>query len=202
MLCVLSLGLIYVLCSYYPKLECTLTARPIALRYACFFLIQDSYNSATIHKGFKEIGPVGEIYILDYRNVRMVFEEQNGCFIPTGDWKDESWVIAEDLRKPMSAFQITHQQLYFGKNAVVTEREGRLRTFLRLLNPLYLVQFITGIIWILNGYFYVTVVLWIFSLFAILFNFFSVRSVIPFLFFNPLDENLRITLFRTTPLVK
>ncbi|OLY82066.1 putative cation-transporting ATPase [Smittium mucronatum] len=179
LLCVLSLGLLYVLSHWFPKKKIQFTMDKCSLQSADFICVNSSSGEISLEKvehifyggkledlfgDLASRGPLSEkrntaiskVHIFGYRHHRFLFHPLLNKFLSNGLWKSRTWVINPySVREGLSISQKNLQSDVFGLNDIIIPEKSTTDLLIgEVLHPFYVFQIASVILWTFDDYIY------------------------------------------------
>ncbi|KAG7114896.1 cation-transporting ATPase like protein [Verticillium longisporum] len=187
LLSVSSLGLAWLLLRWLPRWHVKLLGRPSALSECDWVVIENQWGELSIMKvekklygrpmstifGSSEKIPlldeehdpiVTELRMLNYRYVRLYFNQQTDCFILFSGWKDPNWADIKSVRLGLDSDEKHVREVVFGNNDIDIEQKSIPRLFVdEVFHPFYVFQIASLILWSLDEYYYYAIAIFLMS---------------------------------------
>ncbi|KAI9248797.1 hypothetical protein BDA99DRAFT_445940 [Phascolomyces articulosus] len=202
--CVLSLGLVWLVCRWMPKWWVAWVGERATLDKAQWLVFINQYGEQQILRPQHEFygGTVGSVFsvdqmkevirtegcqaeearrllnmeeklthliLLEYRYVRLAFHPLLRKFLIIGFWKDTSWTSIKSAKTGLTSEKYQQRLCAFGPN-LINIREKPTGALLRdeVLNPFYVFQIGSIILWSLDDYYYYAFCIFIISAVSII----------------------------------
>ncbi|KAH8683100.1 hypothetical protein BGZ60DRAFT_467457 [Tricladium varicosporioides] len=179
-ICVLTLGIGYLLLRWLPRLQVRIVGKPCALKHCTWVVIENQWGEFVVQDiDSEEYGrslstvfglsekkyalaydededPVlDDLRILDYRYMRFSFHPLKDRFILTSGWKDPGWTDVKSIRAGIDGEEKEIRELVFGKNLIDIKQ----KTIPQLLideafHPFYIFQIASLFLWSVDEYYY------------------------------------------------
>ncbi|KAI0977328.1 hypothetical protein F4678DRAFT_468531 [Xylaria arbuscula] len=180
LLCLLTLGLAYLLLRWLPRWRVKLIGEPCPLRECQWVVIENQWGEmATLdvkhrpydrplstvfgapEKLFAQLleddgDPImSELQTLDYRYVRFFFHPLKDKFVVCNGWKDPSWTRVRDLRTGIDGDEKDQREHVFGANIIDIDQKSVPQLLVdEVFHPFYVFQIASLILWSLDQYYY------------------------------------------------
>lgn len=201
-ICVLTLGLGYLILRWLPRWQVRMTGTPSPLRDCSWVVIENQWGEFVVQDvESKEYGrslstvfgapekryvvsydddddPVLEdLRILDYRYMRFSFHPLKDRFILSNSWKDPTWTDVKSIRAGIDGDEKESRELVFGKNLIDIKQ----KTISQLLvdeafHPFYVFQIASLILWSVDEYYYYAGCIFLISVVSITTTLIETRS--------------------------
>ncbi|KAG9232990.1 hypothetical protein BJ875DRAFT_379522 [Amylocarpus encephaloides] len=177
--CVLTLGLGYLLLRWLPRWQVRLIGSPCPLQKCSWVVIENQWGEFVVQDiDAKEYGhtlstvfgatekhyisydedddPVLEdLRLLDYRYIRFSYHPLKDKFVLTNSWKDPLWTDVRTIRAGIDGDEKENRELIFGRNIIDIKQ----KTIPQLLvdeafHPFYVFQIASLVLWSLDEYYY------------------------------------------------
>ncbi|KAI1437265.1 hypothetical protein GGR50DRAFT_645603 [Xylaria sp. CBS 124048] len=189
MLCLLTLGLAYLLLRWLPRWQIRLVGEPCPLRDCQWVVLENQWGEMSILNVQRQpydrplstvFGPpekvfaqlledegdfiMGQLQTLDYRYVRFFFHPIKDKFVVCSGWKDPNWTSIRALRMGVDADQSDQRTRVFGANIIDIEQKS-IRQLLvdEVFHPFYVFQIASLTLWSLDEYFYYAICIFVMS---------------------------------------
>ncbi|CAF9936754.1 MAG: hypothetical protein HETSPECPRED_010447 [Heterodermia speciosa] len=148
-LCVLSLGLAYLLLRWLPRWRVRLIGLPTSLQYCTWVVVENQWGEFSVqniakasyghslstvfgtpeklgyHEFDEDDDPVlAELRFLDYRYIRFYFHPLKDRFILCTNWKDPTWSDVKFIRMGLDTDERYRREQVFGKNEIDIEQKS------------------------------------------------------------------------------
>ncbi|TVY58655.1 putative cation-transporting ATPase [Lachnellula cervina] len=179
-ICVLTLGLGYLLFRWLPRWQVRIIGTPCSLSYCNWVVIENQWGEFVVQDvESKEYGrslstvfglsekkyalsydedddPVLEdLRILDYRYLRFSYHPLKDKFVLTNSWKDPAWTDVKSIRAGIDGDEKANRELVFGKNLIDIKQKTIPQLLLdEAFHPFYVFQIASLILWSLDQYYY------------------------------------------------
>ncbi|KAH6698709.1 ATPase [Verticillium dahliae] len=187
LLSVSSLGLAWLLLRWLPRWHVKLLGRPSALSECDWVVIENQWGELSIMKvekklygrpmstifGSSEKIPlldeehdpiVTELRMLNYRYVRLYFNQQTDRFILFSGWKDPNWADIKSVRLGLDSDEKHVREVVFGNNDIDIEQKSIPRLLVdEVFHPFYVFQIASLILWSLDEYYYYAIAIFLMS---------------------------------------
>ncbi|KAI3323123.1 hypothetical protein HD806DRAFT_498036 [Xylariaceae sp. AK1471] len=183
LLCLLTLGLAYLLLRWLPRWQVKLIGEPCPLRECEWVVLENQWGEMVIlnikrqpydrplstvfgapEKIFAQLleddaDPImSELQTLDYRYVRFFFHPLKDKFLVCNGWKDPSWTRVSALRAGIDGDQKDERERVFGMNLIDIEQKSISQLLVdEVFHPFYVFQIASLILWSLDQYYYYAV---------------------------------------------
>ncbi|KAI1355041.1 hypothetical protein F5Y01DRAFT_272143 [Xylaria sp. FL0043] len=189
LLCLLTLGLAYLLLRWLPRWRVKLIGEPCPL-YECQWVVLENQwgEMATLNvkrqpydrplstvfgapeKMFAQLleddsDPImSELQTLEYRYVRFFFHPLKDKFIVCNGWKDPNWTRVRDLRSGIDGDEKEHREHVFGANIIDIEQKSIPQLLVdEVFHPFYVFQIASLILWSIDQYYYYAICIFVMS---------------------------------------
>lgn len=185
---VLSGGIVFMICRWFPRVELALSFSPCSLADATHVYIENQWQEGSIvpiHVSdfagdLKEAFPkelsrtnlliLESLRYFEYRYIRFIFNPKQSKFVPNDIWRDHRWnsvdVAMEGIGSPKT---IAQRDVLFGKNQIKIEEKPTHRLLLdEVLHPFFLFQIGSMILWSLDNYYYYASCIFIISALSVI----------------------------------
>lgn len=199
---ILSGGILYLLCRWFPKLQTALFTRPCSLREATHIFVTNSFRKLELVKvqnlplteiieknGWPNESPYkkymhnsgkskeSSISIFDYRFNRFILDPKSGIFIPINKILISCLPIAENNTKGLKNASVEWAKTFLGSNLINLPEKGYGLIFWEeVLHPFNVFQLLCIIWWACTEYFQYSVVIFLMSGFSMLLMVFETRK--------------------------
>ncbi|KAL1975314.1 hypothetical protein VTN31DRAFT_3706 [Thermomyces dupontii] len=203
-LCVLSLGVAYLVFRWMPKWRLKLVGVPTPLRECQWVAIEDQWNQFVVHDvNVQEYGrPLSTVFattvqdpsqyeneedvdpvlpalrVVVYRYLNFVYNPLDDQFQLVNGWKDPAWVNTKVMRAGLDADERDSRELVFGQNLIDLKQPSLLQLLMNeVLHPFYIFQIASLTLWSLDEYYYYAICIFLISVFSITATILETRSV-------------------------
>ncbi|KAI0199076.1 hypothetical protein F4808DRAFT_434112 [Astrocystis sublimbata] len=189
LLCILTLGLAYLLFRWLPRWQVKLIGEPCPLRECEWVVLENQWNEMVIlnvkrlpyerplstvfgapEKMFAQLleddrDPIMNVLqTLDYRYVRFFFHPLKDKFVVGNGWKDPSWTSIRLLRTGIDGEEKDERERVFGPNMIDIEQKSILKLLVdEVFHPFYVFQIASLILWSLDEYYYYAICIFVMS---------------------------------------
>lgn len=201
-ICVLTLGLGYLLLRWLPRWQVRLIGAPCSLKDCHWVVIENQWGEMVVQDvatttygrslstvfGLPEKlhsisydeddDPIiEELRIVDYRYLRFAFHPLKDKFVLSNSWKDPAWTDVKTIRAGIDGEEQENRELVFGKNLIDIKE----KTIPQLLvdeafHPFYIFQVASLILWSLDEYYYYAACIFLISVVSITMTLIETRS--------------------------
>lgn len=182
-LCVLSLGIFYILCRWFPKLYIYSTCEPSTFQFATVIYANNSWNLVELVKIKRQYygssltnifaaltaysrksppsemnaisrdaigGSLSHLVYFTYHCMTFIFNPFTGLFVENTAWKP-----SRNIAAGLTESQHLERQIFFGKNLIDIPEKSTLGILGdEILNPFYIFQIFSIILWCFENYYY------------------------------------------------
>ncbi|KAI0852262.1 hypothetical protein F5Y00DRAFT_227703 [Daldinia vernicosa] len=189
LLCVVTLGLAYLLLRWLPRWKVKLIGEPCPLHDCEWVVLENQWGEMAIldvqtqpynrplstvfgspEKIFAQLleddaDPLlPELRVLNYRYVRFFYHPLKGKFVICNGWKDPTWTRVRALRAGIDGEEKDHRERVFGKNLIDIEQKSIPQLLVdEVFHPFYVFQIASLILWSSDQYYYYAVCIFIMS---------------------------------------
>ncbi|KAI1312868.1 hypothetical protein F5Y03DRAFT_339520 [Xylaria venustula] len=189
LLCLLTLGLAYLLLRWLPRWLIQLIGESCPLRECQWVVVENQWGEmvtldvkrrpydrplSTVfgapEKMFAQLleddgDPImSELLTLDYRYVRFFFHPLKDKFVVCNGWKDPSWTRVRDLRNGIDGDEKDQREHVFGANIIDIEQKSIPQLLVdEVFHPFYVFQIASLILWSLDQYYYYAICIFVMS---------------------------------------
>lgn len=179
-LCVLSIGLAFLLLRWLPRWYVKLVGSPCPLRECDWVVIENQWGEMVIqHISKQEYGRslstifgseekgglrdyhedddpvITQLRSLDYRYIRFCFHPIKDKFLLGNTWKDPSWTNVRLVRSGLDEEEKDYRERVFGKNTIDIEEKTTMQLLIdEAFHPFYVFQIASLILWSVDEYYY------------------------------------------------
>ncbi|KAI9721371.1 MAG: hypothetical protein M1828_005231 [Chrysothrix sp. TS-e1954] len=192
-LCILTVGLAYLVLRWLPRWQIGLVGKSTALRDCTWVVIENQWGELTFrnvleHTYGRSMSTVFgsqekrlmmdydedddpvilHLRLLDYRYMRFCFHPVKEKFIICNAWKDPAWTHPDNIRSGIDTEEKDYRQLVFGGNVIEIEQKSIFQLlFDEAFHPFYVFQVASIILWSLDEYYYYAVCIFAISVTSI-----------------------------------
>ncbi|KAM0324203.1 hypothetical protein ACHAQA_008397 [Verticillium albo-atrum] len=107
---------------------------------------------------------VTELRMLNYRYVRLYFNQQKDCFVLFNGWKDPNWTDVKTVRLGLDSDEKHVREVVFGNNDIDIEQKSIPRLLVdEVFHPFYVFQIASLLLWSLDEYYYYAIAIFLMS---------------------------------------
>ncbi|KAI7870527.1 P-type ATPase-like protein [Spinellus fusiger] len=197
--CVLTLGLVWIICRWVPKWKVAWVGYSVNLEDAEWLVFTNQYGDqqviSPVHKRLQcTIGSVFSleqikreladtsldqskhasllamnktlewVTLVEYRYVRLAFHPILHKFLIVGFWKDHSWTVVKGLKSGLTSKKWEERLSVFGTNLIDIHEKSTLKLLTdEVLDPFYVFQIASIILWCMDDYYYYAFCIFIIS---------------------------------------
>ncbi|PLB51778.1 hypothetical protein P170DRAFT_443914 [Aspergillus steynii IBT 23096] len=189
-LCVLTVGLAYLLFRWFPRWRVRVVGRPVPLQSCQWVAVEDQWNQFNVYKVncqaygrplstiFADSGcqlydeendpTVSFLRSIDYKYLRFFYHQIEDRFCLISGWKDPLWTNAKMMRMGLDADDRDSREQVFGKNLIDIHQKSAFELLLdEAFHPFYIFQVASLVLWSLDQYYYYAVCIFTISFFSI-----------------------------------
>jgi cation-transporting ATPase 13A3/4/5 len=192
-ICVITLGLGYLLLRWLPKWRIKILGSPKPLRESSWVVIENQWGEMSIHditkqeygrplssvfgnqekSGFRDYDEdrdpiIKSLRSIDYRYIRFFFNPLKDKFLVGNTWKDPTWTNVRTIRSGLEAEERDYREQVFGKNLIDIENKSTMQLLVdEVFHPFYVFQIASLILWSLEEYYYYAACIFIISVVSI-----------------------------------
>ncbi|KAF4837814.1 putative cation-transporting ATPase [Colletotrichum tropicale] len=187
LLCVCTLGLSWLLLRWFPRWQVRLLGRPSPLAECDWVVVENQWGEFALmdvdkklygrpmstifgssEKGYMmddDYDPIiTELRMLNYRYVRLYFNQQTDKFIMFNGWVDPNWTDPRAVRVGIDSDEKGLREVVFGNNLIDIEQKSIPRLLVdEVFHPFYVFQIASLILWSLDEYYYYAVAIFLMS---------------------------------------
>lgn len=150
-ICVLTLGIGWLLLRWFPRWRIQLIGKPATLRECNWVVVENQWNEFSVQDiqichygqslstifGIHEKSPeaafdldedddpvIHSLRCLDYRYIRFVYHPLHDKFLLNNGWKDPNWTDVKVVRSGIDMNEKEHRNLVFGANVIDIEEKS------------------------------------------------------------------------------
>ncbi|ORX61792.1 putative P-type ATPase [Hesseltinella vesiculosa] len=191
----LTFGAVWLLGRWMPTWWIHWVGDPVPLKDAHWLVFENQYQQVEILRPLREFygGTLGSVFsaqqlkremaqppyrleeplshliLVDYRYVRLVYHPLLDKFLMTGYWKDEQWTSVKQLKLGLATDKYLQRLSVFGPNLIHIHEKPILKLLTdEVLNPFYVFQIGSIILWSLDNYYYYAFCIFLISAFSII----------------------------------
>lgn len=176
-LCVLSLGVAYIILRWLPLWKVYFTARPSPLCACDWVLIQNQWGEVTLlpvevtkytedanpvlaaraqtHQEFSGSVAPKVLRTFAYRHYYFAYCPQKDVFLTNLNWVDTSWATIDQVSKGLDGTTQEDRFKIFGRNSLDIDEKPNLELLMEeVLHPFYIFQVFSVILWSFEQYYY------------------------------------------------
>ncbi|KAK1594718.1 ATPase [Colletotrichum navitas] len=186
-LCLSTLGLAWLLLRWLPRWQVRLLGKPSPLAECDWVVVENQWGefavmnvdkklygrpmSTIFGSGEKsyvmddEYDPiVTELRMLNYRYVRLYFNQQKDKFVMFNGWVDPNWTDPRAVRAGIDSDEKGLREVVFGNNLIDIEQKSISQLLVdEVFHPFYVFQIASLILWSLDEYYYYAVAIFLMS---------------------------------------
>ncbi|KAK2742253.1 p-type ATPase [Colletotrichum kahawae] len=187
LLCICTLGLSWLLLRWFPRWQVRLLGRPSPLAECDWVAVENQWGEFVLmdvdkklygrpmstifgssEKGYvmdDDYDPIiTELRMLNYRYVRLYFNQQTDKFIMFNGWVDPNWTDPRAVRVGIDSDEKGLREVVFGNNLIDIEQKSIPRLLVdEVFHPFYVFQIASLILWSLDEYYYYAVAIFLMS---------------------------------------
>lgn len=193
-LCVVTLGIAWLLLRWLPRWQVALTGRSSPLKECDWVVIENQWGEFAVQNVDRQTygrslstvfgdpekrrrgdwdeddDPlIQELRCLDYRYIRFVYHPVKDKYVLANTWKDPSWTEASALREGLDNEERDYRELVFGKNVIdIAEKTTGQLLVDEVFHPFYVFQVASLVLWSLDEYYYYACAIFIISAVSII----------------------------------
>ncbi|KAF6815850.1 p-type ATPase [Colletotrichum sojae] len=182
-----TLGLSWLLLRWFPRWQVRLLGRPSPLADCDWVVIENQWGEFAVLDVEKKLygramstifgsseknyvidddyDPIiNELRILNYRYVRLYFNQQKDKFVMFNGWVDPHWTDTRAVRAGIDSDEKGVREVVFGSNLIDIEQKSIPRLLVdEVFHPFYVFQIASLILWSLDEYYYYAVAIFLMS---------------------------------------
>ncbi|KAK2047693.1 ATPase [Colletotrichum somersetense] len=186
-LCFCTLGLAWLLLRWLPRWQVRLLGKPSPLAECDWVVVENQWGefavmnvdkklygrpmSTIFGSGEKsyvmddEYDPIiTELRMLNYRYVRLYFNQQKDKFVMFNGWVDPNWTDSRAVRAGIDSDEKGLREVVFGNNLIDIEQKSIPQLLVdEVFHPFYVFQIASLILWSLDEYYYYAVAIFLMS---------------------------------------
>ncbi|KAK2065762.1 ATPase [Colletotrichum caudatum] len=186
-LCFCTLGLAWLLLRWLPRWQVRLLGKPSPLAECDWVVVENQWGefavmnvdkklygrpmSTIFGSGEKsyvmddEYDPIiTELRMLNYRYVRLYFNQQKDKFVMFNGWVDPNWTDPRAVRAGIDSDEKGLREVVFGNNLIDIEQKSIPQLLVdEVFHPFYVFQIASLILWSLDQYYYYAVAIFLMS---------------------------------------
>ncbi|KAF3065032.1 hypothetical protein GL218_02213 [Daldinia childiae] len=189
LLCVVTLGLAYLLLRWLPRWQVKLIGEPCPLHDSQWVVLENQWGEMTIldvqtqpynrplstvfgspEKIFAQLlgdddDPLlPELRVLNYRYVRFFYHPLKGKFVICNGWKDPTWTRVRALRAGIDGEEKDHRERVFKTNLIDIDQKSIPQLLVdEVFHPFYVFQIASLILWSSDEYYYYAICIFFMS---------------------------------------
>ncbi|KAH8821701.1 P-type ATPase-like protein [Xylogone sp. PMI_703] len=201
-ICVLTLGLGYLVLRWLPRWQVRLVGSPCPLRDCDWVAIENQWGEFVVENvGVLNYGralstvfglpekiysiaydedddPImDKLRVVDYRYLRFAFHPLKDKFVLSNSWKDPTWTDVKTIRAGIDGEEQEYRELVFGKNLIdIKEKTVPQLLVDEAFHPFYIFQVASLILWSLDEYYYYAACIFLISVISITTTLIETRS--------------------------
>lgn len=179
-LCIVTVGIAWLIFRWYPSWRVWLTGRPTPLRECDWVVVENQWGEMEVKNlvqqdygrslstvfGDPEKVPRGDfdedldpvikqLRCLDYRYIRFCYHPLKDKFILANTWKDPIWTDVSALREGLDSEERDYRELVFGRNVIDIEEKSTGQLLVdEVFHPFYVFQIMSLFLWSVDEYYY------------------------------------------------
>lgn len=179
-ICVLTLGIGWLLLRWFPRWRIQLVGKPATLRECNWVVVENQWNEFSVQDiqichygqslstifGIHEKSPeaafdldedddpvIPSLRCLDYRYIRFVYHPLHDKFLLNNGWKDPNWTDVKVVRSGIDMNEKEHRNLVFGANVIDIEEKSIMQLLIDEVRqyPLSRIVLVDYVMWIYGG---------------------------------------------------
>ncbi|KAF6824536.1 p-type ATPase [Colletotrichum plurivorum] len=182
-----TLGLSWLLLRWFPRWQVRLLGRPSPLADCDWVVIENQWGEFAVLDVEKKLygramstifgsseksyvidddyDPIiNELRMLNYRYVRLYFNQQKDKFVMFNGWVDPHWTDTRAVRAGIDSDEKGVREVVFGSNLIDIEQKSIPRLLVdEVFHPFYVFQIASLILWSLDEYYYYAVAIFLMS---------------------------------------
>nr|XP_036583087.1 p-type ATPase [Colletotrichum truncatum]KAF6791983.1 p-type ATPase [Colletotrichum truncatum] len=186
-LCTCTLGLSWLLLRWFPRWQVRLLGRASPLAECDWVVIENQWGEFAVlgvdkklygrpmstifgssEKGYMmddDYDPIiTELRMLNYRYVRLYYNQQRDKFVMFNGWVDPSWADPRTARSGIDSDEKGLREVVFGNNLIDIEQKSIPKLLVdEVFHPFYVFQIASLILWSLDEYYYYAVAIFLMS---------------------------------------
>ncbi|KAK1971269.1 ATPase [Colletotrichum sublineola] len=186
-LCLFTLGLAWLLLRWLPRWQVRLLGQPSPLAECEWVVVENQWGEFAVmdvdkklygrpmstifgssEKSYAmddEYDPIiTELRMLNYRYVRLYFNQQKDKFVMFNGWVDPNWTDPRAVRAGIDSDEKGLREVVFGKNLIDIEQKSIPQLLVdEVFHPFYVFQIASLILWSLDEYYYYAVAIFVMS---------------------------------------
>ncbi|KAF2005497.1 hypothetical protein P154DRAFT_616294 [Amniculicola lignicola CBS 123094] len=192
-LCIMTVGIAWLLFRWLPRWRVALTGRATALRDCDWVVVENQWGEFAVqdvgrqdygrplstvfgddekipHGDFDEDSDpvINQLRSLDYRYIRFCYHPLKDKFILANTWTDPAWTNVAALREGLDNEERTYRELVFGRNMIDIEEKSIGQLLIdEAFHPFYVFQIASLFLWSVDEYYYYAACIFIISVVSI-----------------------------------
>ncbi|KAJ1968270.1 hypothetical protein IWQ62_001346 [Dispira parvispora] len=197
-LCVLSLGILYVLARWFPKHRIAFVAHPVPLNMANWVVVTNEWGDVTREEVMRVpygasldtvfptatstngdgSKPLESLTYFEHRHNRFLFNPNNDRFVHIHSWKDKQWAHQPlAVREGLTKDHLQDRTVLFGSNSIDIPARPVVQLLLdEVLHPFYVFQIMSIILWFCDTYYYYAACILVISIVSIITTYRETRT--------------------------
>lgn len=164
-----TLGLFYLICRWIPRLQIVLSSKTCSFDSADNLIIENNLGQleilpilsipfdgvlSTVFPAEADSRKITELRIFDFHHLRFIHHPTLNKFLTAKSWKPAEWNTPADLVKGPSELEVNQRKIFIGSNVLEIDNPGLLKLLVNeALNPFYVFQIFSVILWCFELYF-------------------------------------------------
>ncbi|GKT50259.1 putative CDP-alcohol phosphatidyltransferase class-I family protein [Colletotrichum spaethianum] len=186
-LCLSTLGLAWLLLRWLPRWQVRLLGKPFPLAECDWVVVENQWGEFVVmdvdkklygrpmstifgssEKSYAmddEYDPIiTELRMLNYRYVRLYFNQQKDKFVMFNGWVDPNWTDPRVVRAGIDSDEKGLREVVFGNNLIDIEQKSIPQLLVdEVFHPFYVFQIASLVLWSLDEYYYYAIAIFLMS---------------------------------------
>ncbi|KAJ1649632.1 hypothetical protein IWQ61_009343 [Dispira simplex] len=198
-LCVLSLGILYVLARWFPNYRIAFVAHPVPLNVARWVVVTNEWGDVTREDVMRvpygapldtvfstttataqdlASKPLESLTYFEHRHNRFLLNPYNNRFVHIYSWKDKQWVHQPlAVRGGLARDHLQDRMVLFGSNSIDIPARPLVQLLMdEVLHPFYVFQIMSIILWFCDSYYYYAACILVISIVSIVTTYRETRT--------------------------